>query len=345
MGPSFGIISYNSINIGDEIQSIAARRFLPKIDYYINREQLSLFRPKDQKTKVKLIMNAWYMWRTNYFPPEESIDPLLISMCWSKRVQNSKDFTPKIKDYFIKNGPVGCRDEATLSFLRSQQVPAFFSGCLTTTLQGNRKNEGDGYVLCVNAPKEIFEDTKRKSRYPVFPLSKQIGPYISSIDRFKIAKAYLFLLQNANLVITSNLHSALPAIAFGTPVCLILPDPENDKGDLLGRIQGFENVVNFCSKNDFLYKNNYDVSNPPSNPNGYKEMRDALIQKCSSFTGFDSNKPLFEPNYNPLIEVLQCLEESDKNIKRTLYFSSCRDLLSVIVDKKIKKKTQFDLRW
>ena len=76
---SFGLIKYTSFNIGDEIQSLAASRFLPNIDYYINRERTDKFK-SDQEEKVKVIMNAWWMWQSKHFPPSEDIDPLLISM-------------------------------------------------------------------------------------------------------------------------------------------------------------------------------------------------------------------------------------------------------------------------
>lgn len=40
----FGLMSYDyTTNLGNEIQSIAARRFLPKIDYFIEHEKLNLF--------------------------------------------------------------------------------------------------------------------------------------------------------------------------------------------------------------------------------------------------------------------------------------------------------------
>ena len=43
----YGLITYKDTeNIGDDIQSYVAIRFLPKIDYYIEREKLYLFVPK-----------------------------------------------------------------------------------------------------------------------------------------------------------------------------------------------------------------------------------------------------------------------------------------------------------
>lgn len=35
---NYGLMIYTTTNIGDEIQSIAASRFLPSIDEYISRE-------------------------------------------------------------------------------------------------------------------------------------------------------------------------------------------------------------------------------------------------------------------------------------------------------------------
>ena len=73
----YGALKFTSTNIGDEIQSIAAQRFLPNVDYYIFREQLSKFSSDE---KVKLIMNSWYMWKPKNLPSKDCIDPLLISM-------------------------------------------------------------------------------------------------------------------------------------------------------------------------------------------------------------------------------------------------------------------------
>jgi len=39
----FGLLEYSTPNLGDEIQSIAARYYLPHIDFFINREKLDMF--------------------------------------------------------------------------------------------------------------------------------------------------------------------------------------------------------------------------------------------------------------------------------------------------------------
>lgn len=57
----YGLLYYKDTgNIGDDIQSYAASKFLPKIDYMIDRENIEMFAP-NKKEKVATIMNAWYI--------------------------------------------------------------------------------------------------------------------------------------------------------------------------------------------------------------------------------------------------------------------------------------------
>ena len=59
--PKFGLIVFkNTDNIGDDVQSYAASRFLPSIDYIIDREQVDSFE-SDNKEIVNCIMNAWWL--------------------------------------------------------------------------------------------------------------------------------------------------------------------------------------------------------------------------------------------------------------------------------------------
>ncbi|MBQ4113948.1 hypothetical protein IJD34_00950, partial [bacterium] len=52
---NFGLITTSPINIGEEIQSLAAMRFLPQIDEYIHREHVSKYRSSNKKlTKLWL---------------------------------------------------------------------------------------------------------------------------------------------------------------------------------------------------------------------------------------------------------------------------------------------------
>ena len=125
---------YGIKNMGDYIQSLAGEMFFDVIDEYIDREKLADY--KSESGRVKMIMNAWYMWNPEKWPPSDDILPLLISMHFSP-VNSSRLLSFDGINYLKKYGPVGCRDRATEKLLNQYGIPCYFSGCLTLTL-GNK---------------------------------------------------------------------------------------------------------------------------------------------------------------------------------------------------------------
>ena len=116
------------LNIGDYIQALAADQFMES-SFCINREELDAYSGED----VKIVMNGWFMHRPSRFPPSRNIHPLFVSFHLAPAVAD--DFlTDKTLEYLRKHGPIGCRDESTVSLLESRGVPAYFTGCLTLTL-------------------------------------------------------------------------------------------------------------------------------------------------------------------------------------------------------------------
>jgi len=127
----YGLLTYSTNNLGDEIQSVAARQFLPRVDLYIDRD-FGLNKVKTRK-RVKLILNGWFMHRPENFPPSPQIDPLFISFHISPLVA-SEMTRPSVIAYYKKHEPIGCRDYYTKRLLEAHGVDAYFSGCLTLTL-------------------------------------------------------------------------------------------------------------------------------------------------------------------------------------------------------------------
>ena len=144
-------------NIGDYIQSIAARQFYPRIDGYVDREDLYNLQAENNKP-IKIIMNGCYLMYPEKWPPSNNIIPLFVSTHF---------FPFKIekilekKEYLGKHSPIGCRDSGTMNYLRNEGVECYFSGCLTLTL-GNIYHYNEG-----KKRKEIlFVD-------PTFPILKR----------------------------------------------------------------------------------------------------------------------------------------------------------------------------
>ncbi len=117
-------------NIGDYIQSLAQEQFYSHIDYYVEREKLSLFHSEE---KTKVIMNAWFMWEPEHFPPSDDIEPLFISFHIVPKI-SERLLTKKTLSYLKKYEPIGTRDFGTKKLLERYGITAYFTGCLTLTL-------------------------------------------------------------------------------------------------------------------------------------------------------------------------------------------------------------------
>ena len=126
-------LSWTSINLGDYIQSIVALQFLLRIDTYIYREKLHLYKGE----KLFLIMNGCFMHKPLNWPPSSDIHPLFISFHITSPSVEYLTSDESIT-YLKKYEPIGCRDEFTENILKSKGINAYFSGCLTLTL--NKKN-------------------------------------------------------------------------------------------------------------------------------------------------------------------------------------------------------------
>ena len=294
----YGLICYNRLNnIGNEIQSIAARRFLPQIDYYLDFNDLTNFDSADEEFKV--ITNAWYLQDKKSWPPKDKyINPLLVSMHLNLDNKNTIEsfLSDESREFLTKYGPVGARDTSTCDWLNKHDIPSYFSGCLTLTLQGEDAPKED-YILLVDVPKELIPFIKSKTDKKIYNIT-HLTPidldkrrnlprdYLeyriyNSQEKFYLAENYLKLYEKASCVITNRLHVALPCLAFKTPVMVI--------SDIIyenSRFSGFEEMLRFSTVEE--YKNNYnmfDVNNPPENSKNYLKYRKDLIEKCQKFTG------------------------------------------------------------
>jgi hypothetical protein len=157
----------NTKNIGDYMQSLAAMQFLPKDFVYVEKEKVSKFRC-DEPTKV--IMNGWYMWHPENWPPkEEKLIPLLTSMHFTPITVNEM-LKNGGKEYLQKYGPVGCRDKDSCELLKKEGIDCYFSGCMTLTLGKNYSFEGERKGVCFVDPyipslRIISNDSKKV--YPI----------------------------------------------------------------------------------------------------------------------------------------------------------------------------------
>ncbi|MEM0479605.1 MAG: polysaccharide pyruvyl transferase family protein [Pyrobaculum sp.] len=97
-------------------------------------------------------MNGWYTYNPWSWPPSEAIQPLIISIHISPHV-STYFLRDRVIRYLKRWEPIGARDLWTLKLLKYGGVNAYFSGCLTLTLDKTYKtNKRSDYVLVVDVP-------------------------------------------------------------------------------------------------------------------------------------------------------------------------------------------------
>ena len=338
----YGLLKYSSINIGDEVQCIAAMRFLPHVDEYVHRDRINRFKSKSGN-KIKLICNAWWLKNIKAFPPSDYVEPLLISMYIRKDLR--KQFlTNKAKRYLIDNGPVGCRDMSTCEWLKENGIDAYFSGCLTLTLEPNNDLKKQDYILCVDTSDEIVEAIKQKTKRPVYSISRMLSPYLTYEERLETAKIILGLYQSAHCVVSPRLHVILPSIALGTNVIRIIPKDFIDDG----RWRGYEDFAHTVREEDFLRNfQDYDFEDIPVY-NSHIELKSRIIEKVENFTGYNNPKSFVcegmkEFDSYLAVKFLNLLRYSPKKQKRIMYWGHPKQLLRTAFKLFFKIKTKWDM--
>lgn len=290
----FGVVFWeNTDNLGDDIQTYAAIKLLPKVDYYIDRESMDNFQPKDKK-KVAVIMNGWFLHKKYHFPPSEYINPLCISMHFSK--YDSYDLEYEFLEgeglkWILNNGPIGCRDNSTLKVCSDRNINAYLSGCLTLTLPKQKQVKHDLPYICAvdleNQDITYLKNVGDKNQVVVTAVTHKVDRRhfnVNIADRFKNVEEILTLYQNALCVVTTRLHCALPCLAMGVPVLLLIDNKSVKDEGSIRRFDIFIDLLHTCTVDEFRNRSfAYDLINPPNNSNLYVRYRDSIIENVRRF--------------------------------------------------------------
>ena len=283
----YGLLTYSTNNLGDDIQSLAAQQFLPRVDTFIDRDRLDKYR--DGKFTA-LICNGWWTHRPATWPPPPAIEPLLISLHVCDDPAVMKQFTsPVLRTFYEKHGPVGCRDTRTLDLLQAAGVPAYFSGCLTLTLpryHGPRQGPvvfvdtlgpNDWPRTCSGAGDAWWQAIPASVRRDALFVTHHLTLPCSAEQRLERARMLLNLYRTARLVITSRIHCALPCLAMGTPVVMITPDGG------LPRLTGLSDLLTIRMYSAVIagrWKLDWFAPPPPAD---IESLRGPLMDRCESF--------------------------------------------------------------
>jgi len=237
-----------SANIGDHVQSIAALGHLVRhrgvrlhgdaqvvellntlgertrpelrrdgvdveLDVITVHRDASMYQPIPEDTWV--LCFGWYMHAIfemrHGFPLHRNLRPIFVSFHCNKRAL----LTPEAIEYLRRHGPVGCRDWTTVYLLLSCGVPAFFSGCVTTTIAtvfpDAAPPPADAPVAYVDMPAE--EVPAGAATYAHSDPAVRRRPFVANVrNALSLLETYR---TRHSAVVTSRLHCYLPVRALG----------------------------------------------------------------------------------------------------------------------------------
>lgn len=270
---NFGVLSYDqpgirSRNIGDYIQTVASighllryenlsftgdnglTRLFTKLRETVKAErkysgpeaELNLVEVyRDGNVYQNIPEDTWYIafgWymhdifgKSFNIPFHPNLRPILLSVF----VRYPEMLTPDAIAYLKKYGPVGCRDWQSVALLRAVGVPAFFSGCLTTTVDTLFPTPDPDLrsgTLLVDWMKGAKGPKKKQT---VTAIRDKSFPENLELARSWVAD-YAYKYKN---VLTSRLHANLPARSVGAEVEF---EPKNKSDSRFGGLYGINDA-------------------------------------------------------------------------------------------------------
>ncbi len=269
-------------NIGDCIQNIAVENLYKKAGIsanelvLVNRDSL----PNYDDEPVKLVMQAYFAeaYGCFPFPWSNKISPIFLGFHLNSTNNSRKMFMERgiYKDLKVYE-PIGCRDRNTRDFLLSKGIKAYFSGCMTLTLDRREKTPENGKIFVVDLfkkalnklPKEISD----KADFSITHIyswdkDKEIK-YEDAIEFENRAREILNIYKTqAKLVVTSRIHVAMPCIAMGIPVIFVAKNVNNERYDIL------QGIVPIYDYRDIKY-----INWNPSAPD-IDDLKNAIISNA-----------------------------------------------------------------
>lgn len=318
----YGLLSYDEnkrfYNVGDNIQSLAAKQYLPRVDELVNRERMADY----HKGETKIILNGWFTHNTRNWVPSDDIKPLFVSFHINNTAAPNM-LSEKGIAYLKKHEPIGCRDQFSADTLKAKGIDAYFTGCLTLTLDTYKVDDSertdDIYIVdpLYSYPtwekvsyswKTLIRSIQNGKLFKLGDKKSHLKKFISADllksakhieqeppagihtdeQKFAMAEDILRKYAKAKLVITSRIHCALPCLALGTPVIFVngfdsFVDSCRFDGilDLFNRIDVDAKTGKFTS--NFGLEGKIDANTMVKNLEKHHVLAEPLKAKCREF--------------------------------------------------------------
>lgn len=288
-----------SQNLGDDLRTLAAMQYLPRVDRILDADRLDQpIEGIDPQDRVVTLITGHILKEAAQWPPEKHIAPVFAGVHISREDIWGVPFSAfdgAGKSYLTACAPIACRDERTAALLEELSIPHRLTACLTLTLQRPDVERG-GYVCCVDVPEEICQalrDAAGDSLIIRESSHMMESPSADFDQRMDDARRALASYAGADWVITRRLHCAMACLAVGTPVILIYNSSVED----IARFAPMDGMLRAIPTEDFLHRLRSGAFTPPTdNPAGLEAWQDVLRQTVQDGLTLAESRPL------PLVE-------------------------------------------
>ncbi len=174
------------------------------------------------------LLYGWHMHKANNgkyaFPP--CTKQVFV---FSFHISDQNILTPQVISYLSNVGPIGCRDFSTLEKLRIQNVPSYYSGCVTLSLGSQIQKKHPtihrrGGFLAVDTPPP-------NASYAFIRMCSVSNRALSQRSQWIRALCVLRAIRRTAHVQTSRLHVFYPCLALLTKTTIAAPDGNSKKTD------------------------------------------------------------------------------------------------------------------
>ena len=223
------------VGVADKLQDrVRADRAIAGDDaelalYRIDRDSTNYYAIPDHTWTIAF---GWYMHPIFGMKYDLPFNPRLRPVFVAFHINAPALLTSDVIEYLRKYAPIGCRDWNTVYLLQAAGVPAFFSGCLTTTVDTvfspNKTGNPQGTLFVDTRStgpgdrfKQVFKEVRER------PFADNIDDALTRLESYR--STYKF-------VATSRLHCYLPARSIGANVDFRPKNPADVRFDGLAFI-------------------------------------------------------------------------------------------------------------
>lgn len=190
---------------------------------WIDRDLLSLYQCEQP---IWIILNGWFMHHFDLdssnpvmWPPSDCFRPIPVSFhCQNLSILDNENSIL----YFKKYSPIGCRDYSTVKIFKDNGIPAYYSGCLTSTLENPQpvsiSDRVDKYI--VDLPQQNITHIYKNNNFTC--LEDKFDNYLT--EAISIFTKYCY----AKSVKTSRLHAYIPCKMLEVPKVYMVINNSND---------------------------------------------------------------------------------------------------------------------